>query len=191
MLVAPLMTPLLGLGLAISQGNPKLAKMTLKTVFARLPGGLRSRRAGRGALRTIPPVDARDGCPGLAADAGPGRGLRRRPGGGVRLRETGAPGRAPRRGHRRRAPPPDRDLRPGAVDPGTSTWRSAPRCSSPSTWWGSFSPPRSPSGPWASTTRRSRPRRPSFIGGALAITAIVGALALTLAPPRMAPPPAW
>jgi uncharacterized hydrophobic protein (TIGR00271 family) len=32
MLVAPLMTPLLGLGLAISQGNPRLARMTLKTV---------------------------------------------------------------------------------------------------------------------------------------------------------------
>ena len=33
MLVAPLMTPLLGHGLAISQGNPKLAHMTLKAAF--------------------------------------------------------------------------------------------------------------------------------------------------------------
>jgi uncharacterized hydrophobic protein (TIGR00271 family) len=32
MLVAPLMTPLLGLGLAIAQGNQRLAKMTLKAV---------------------------------------------------------------------------------------------------------------------------------------------------------------
>jgi uncharacterized hydrophobic protein (TIGR00271 family) len=34
MLVAPLMTPLLGLGLAIAQGNWRLARMTLKaTIF--------------------------------------------------------------------------------------------------------------------------------------------------------------
>jgi len=33
MLVAPLMTPLLGLGLALSQGNVQLVKMTTKTVF--------------------------------------------------------------------------------------------------------------------------------------------------------------
>jgi uncharacterized hydrophobic protein (TIGR00271 family) len=31
MLVAPLMTPLLGLGLSIAQGNPRLARMTLKS----------------------------------------------------------------------------------------------------------------------------------------------------------------
>jgi len=33
MLVAPLMTPLLGLGLSLAQGNPLLAKMTLKTTL--------------------------------------------------------------------------------------------------------------------------------------------------------------
>ena len=32
MLVAPLMTPLLGLGLALSQGNAQLVRMTTKTV---------------------------------------------------------------------------------------------------------------------------------------------------------------
>jgi uncharacterized hydrophobic protein (TIGR00271 family) len=33
MLVAPLMTPLIGLGLAIAQGNQRLARMTLKATF--------------------------------------------------------------------------------------------------------------------------------------------------------------
>ena len=32
MLVAPLMTPLLGIGIALSQGNPRLAEMSLKSV---------------------------------------------------------------------------------------------------------------------------------------------------------------
>ena len=71
MLIAPLMTPILGVGLALAQGNAKLVKLALRTIFfgvstsllvAALVGALD--RAAAGELVRTPEMLAR-GWPGL------------------------------------------------------------------------------------------------------------------------------
>ena len=189
MLVAPLMTPLLGLGLAISQGNPKLAKMTLKTVLlgflvafglAVLVGVL----SGQFHQSTTE-MDARDWpqmldlgiavFAGLAAAYASGRPglLAALP--GVAIAAALVP---PIATSGLALSIRDFDLAIGAallfaVNVVGIILASAIAL-------------------WAVGVRYAKKRTTTaqFIGGALAIGAIVGALALTLAPPRLAPPPA-
>lgn len=189
MLVAPLMTPLLGLGLAISQGNPKLAKMTLKTMalgflvafgLAVLVGVLSG-----GFHQSTSEMDARDwpqmldlgvaffagvaaayasGRPGLLA-ALPGVAIA-----AALLPPIATSGLALSIGNF--------DLAIGAALLFAVNVAGIILASAIALWAVGIHYAKK-----QTTTTR-------FLGGALAITAIVGTLALTLAPPRMAPPPA-
>jgi uncharacterized hydrophobic protein (TIGR00271 family) len=189
MLVAPLMTPLLGLGLAISQGNPKLARMTLKTVTLGflVAFGL---AVAVGVLsgqfhQSTPEMDARDWpqmldlgvafVAGLAAAYASGRPglLAALPGVAIAaalLPPIATSGLA--------LSIRNFDLAMGAALLFAVNVVGIILASAIALWAVGIHYARK-----QTTTAR-------FVGGALAITAIVGVLALALAPPRMAPPPA-
>jgi uncharacterized hydrophobic protein (TIGR00271 family) len=189
MLVAPLMTPLLGLGLAISQGNPKLARMTLKTVTLGflVAFGL---AVAVGVLsgqfhQSTPEMDARDWpqmldlgvafVAGLAAAYASGRPglLAALPGVAIAaalLPPIATSGLA--------LSIRNFDLAMGAALLFAVNVVGIILASAIALWAVGIHYLKK-----QTTTAR-------FVGGALAITAIVGVLALALAPPRMAPPPA-